>query len=359
MKKLIILTLILISIGFETSAQGIDPQLSLFNDQPTYMNPALVGNFDYKWRVNTSYRDQYSSISTPYRTIATSFDINLPINAWAGNIWGFGLSVFQDAQSDVAYTSTNFNASFSIGQYLDPRENHSLSVGFLGGYGQRAIDYSNLNYWDSQWVGTGFQLGRPTGEPFNNDVRGYADLSTGLQYTYNGEGLVDVRAGLAMQHFNRPEIGLYRDGQGFQMDRQFGIHADMEYRFNRDSRFYIRPSAYYTIQGEINNMIIGNDFVFMFNEPTRTTGKRKEYSMTLGVFHRAGFALKEPAAKDAIATIKLNLAGFTFGSAYDFNIGSNSSLTGYQGALEVFVSYKAGFKKGSVNGYQRFKTGKL
>ncbi|MDP4764145.1 MAG: hypothetical protein NWR97_10820, partial [Salibacteraceae bacterium] len=137
-----------------------------------------------------------------------------------------------------------------------------------------------------------------------------------------------------------------------------GLHTDFEYRFNRDSRFYIRPSGYATIQGQITNAIVGNDFVFMFNEPTRTTGKRKEYSMTLGVFHRLGLQ-KNGTSKDAIATIKLNLAGFTFGTAYDASIGSQRVLTNYQGALEVFVCYKAGFQKGSVNGYQKFKTGRL
>jgi type IX secretion system PorP/SprF family membrane protein len=357
MKNIIFTISIFMLLSISSSAQGIDPQLSLFNDQPTYMNSALSGNYDYKWRVSTSVRDQYRSIATSFKTYATNFDINLPINAWAGNIWGFGLNVFQDVQSDAAYRSTNAILNFSVGQYLDPRKEHSLSVGFSGGFGQRAIDYSNL-YWDNQWVGEGFQLGRPTGESLNGDVRGYADLGTGLQYSYNGSGLWNARAGFAMQHYNTPEVGLYRDGQGFEMSRKFGLHADFEYRFNRDSRFYIRPSGYATIQGQITNAIVGNDFVFMFNEPTRTTGKRKEYSMTLGAFHRLGLTKNSPA-KDAIATVKLNLAGFTFGTAYDFSIGSLRNLTGYQGALEVFVCYKAGFQKGSVNGYSKYKKGKL
>lgn len=329
-------------------AQGLDPQFSMYKDQASFMNPALVGNFNHKYQFDLSARDQTTSIATPYRTRVASFEMNLPVNIWQGNIIGIGVNVFQDAQSDASYTSNALRASFSIGQYLDPREEHNISVGFQGGYGQRAIDYSNV-YWNNQWVGEGFQLGKPTGEPLVGDVRGYADLSTGLQYTYRGDGLVDARFGIAMQHLNTPEVGLYRDGEGFQMSRRYGIHADMEYRFNSYSKFYVRPSAYFTNQGTVNNLIFGNDFVFMFNEATRTTGERKEYSMSLGLYHRL--------QKDVIGVIKLNLAGFSFGAAYDANVGYQRITTAYQGALEIFISYKAGFKKGSVNGYHRYKTG--
>jgi hypothetical protein len=106
-----------------------------------------------------------------------------------------------------------------------------------------------------------------------------------------------------------------------------------------------------TRQGKTNNVILGNDFVFYFNEPTRTTGKRKEYSMSLGLFHRV--------QKDMIATLMLNLAGFSFGTSYDVSVGNINRLNGYQGAWEVFVGYKAGFRKGSNSRYMPNKKGRL
>ena len=113
----------------------------------------------------------------------------------------------------------------------------------------------------------------------------------------------------------------------------------------------LRPAFMITRQGKTNNIIFGNDFVFYFNEPTRTTGKRKEYSMSLGLHHRL--------AKDVIGSIMLNLAGFTFGASYDASIGSINRLNGYESAWEVMFGYRAGFRKGSNSRYMPHRKGKL
>lgn len=352
MKKLFY-TAILLAFGASAAAQGYDPLISLYKYQPLNINPALTGNMDAKWRMSLAYRDQWQIIHRPYRDFMGSFDINLPINAWNGNIWGFGINVVNDDQGDAKLVNRRYNLSFSLGQYLDPRQEHSLSVGFQGGLGQRAINYDNV-YWDNQWAGQGFALYLDPGEPLISDVKSYLDLSTGIQYSYSGDGLVDINGGLSMYHFNTPDVGLFNDTANTELQQRNNVHFEMVHRIRKNSMFATKPSFLYSRQHDRGNLIVGNQFMFLFNEGTRTTGKRSEASMSLGLFGRFG-----KASTDVIGSMILEIAGFTFGAAYDIPVGTISQVTGAQGAFELMIGYRSGYRRGLFNSYSRFKKGKL
>ncbi|MEQ9186642.1 MAG: PorP/SprF family type IX secretion system membrane protein [Cryomorphaceae bacterium] len=328
---------------------GLDPEFSTYYRHTLNTNPALAGQADTKWQVQTTVREQYWVVSQPYRSGQFSFDINLPINAWSGNIWGAGISVIYDDQGDTRLRTNGIAFDLAVGQYLDPREQHSLSVGFQGGLVQRSIAYTDV-YWNNQWVTDGFNLRRSSGETLPGEAQSYLDISTGFQYSYDGD-LVDMTAGYAAFHANRPDASLYIDSADYGLPVRHTLHWTMEHRIKKDNMMSLNPSLLITRQGKTNNIIFGNDFVFYFNEPTRVTGKRKEYSMSLGVHHRL--------AKDMIGTIMLNLAGFTFGGAYDISINNINRINGYMGAWEVYIGYRAGFRKGSNSRYMPNRKGKL
>ncbi|NCG30184.1 MAG: hypothetical protein GWP27_06905 [Bacteroidetes bacterium] len=329
--------------------QGSDPHLSMQNYQSLNLNPALTGNMETKFRWQNSYREQYAVISRPYRTYSSALDFNLPINAWGGNIWGFGLNAIQDDQGDANLVNTRINVSLAVGQYLDPREEHSLSVGFQGGLGQRAIKYDNV-YWNSQWVGSGFALYKNPNEPLIEATKQYLDMSTGIQYQFNGSVNADFGTGISMYHFNRPDNSLYLDTNNVQLDRRINWHTNAEFRIRDGSMFATRPSFVFTKQGKVNLFMVGNEFVFFFSEPTRTTGEKKEYSMSLGLHHRW--------LTDMIGSIMFNLGGLQIGASYDVTLGNINKLNGYQGAYEVFIGYRGGYRKGSRNRYSPFRKGK-
>jgi len=350
MRNIVYILLVAIALPFSGNGQGLDPQLSLYSVQPLNMNPALTGNLDHKWQFQVSSREQAYTISQPYRTAALNLDINLPINAWAGNIWGVGFNVVNDDQGDARLLSRRYNLSFALGQYLDARQQHSVSVGFQGGLGQRGIDYTE-GYWNNQWADEGFRLDKDPNEPLIGELKNYGDLSTGIQYSYRSGNLMDITTGVGIYHVNTPDISFYKDTNISELSRRYTVHGMMENRLKKDNLFAMRPSFYFTRQGKVNNLIFGNDFVFYFNEPTRTTGKRKEYSMSLGLYHRWG--------SDLIGSMIFNLAGISFGASYDVTLNNLNALNGYEGAYEVFLGYRAGYRKGSNNKYQRHKKGKL
>ena len=330
--------------------QALDPILSMWDQQPMALNPALTGNQPYKWRAALNYREVYYSVARPYRTNAVSFDINLPINVWSGNIWGFGLSILNDDVGESQLMNRRYNVSLGLGQYLDARQMHSLSVGFQAGLGQRGIVYDNV-YWDNQWVGEGFQTSLNPNEPLNNDVQSYADLSTGVQYQYHDNRLIDITAGIALFHFNQPDASLLSEFESQNLERKWNAHFQMQHRIQENGSVALRPSVLFTRQGNFDILMFGNDFRFIISEGTRTTGKRRAASIDLGVHHRWG--------TDMIGRVIFNLAGLQFGASYDIAIGNVSNVSGNIIGPEFFIGYRAGFKKGLFNQYNRWNKGKL
>lgn len=334
-----------------------DPHLSMYQFQPLSLNPALTGNMDSKWRMSAVYREQGYTVHRPYRTFKGSLDFNLPINAWNGNIWGFGISVLNDDQGDLYLTNRRINFNFSLGQYLDAQMKHSISVGFQGGLGTRAIDYTD-GYWDRQWVGEGFQVDAPSGEPEVIDVRGYADLGTGVQYTYYSGDLVEFYAGVSSYHINRPDVGFYADTASTLLQRRNNVHVQFVHRIRDNSMFAFKPSAVYSRQAQRANLMVGTDLQFLFNEGTRTTGKRNESSISFGLFGR--MAMPETGTVfDFIGMMSMEFAGFTFGAGYDVPLGTFNSVNGYEGAFEFMLGYRAGYRRGLYNKYSPKRKGKL
>src|SRR5262245_38456566 len=55
-----------------------DVGFSQFYDQPLLRNPALAGFFDGDMRFTASYRNQWQSVTTPYRTFGLGTEFKLP-----------------------------------------------------------------------------------------------------------------------------------------------------------------------------------------------------------------------------------------------------------------------------------------
>lgn len=362
MKRILLYTAVFTLLGISnTMAQqygGLyDPMLTMYGFQPQNINPALIGNQNHKWKITALYREQGYTVHEPFRTTSASFDMNAPINAWSGNIWGFGISGLNDMQGDAFMRNTNVMGTMSIGQYLDPRLTHSISIGFQGGYAMRAIDYTEA-YWGTQWVGEGFDTEVDAGEPLISDVRGYFDLNTGIQYSYYSGDLIEFTGGIGIYHVNRPDVGLYLDSANTLLSRRGNIHLDFVHRIRDNGMFALRPSLLYSRQAQRGNLRVGTAFQFLFNEGTRTTGKRNESSISFGLYGRA--ALPEKGSSfDVLGTISMEFAGFSFGAGYDVPVGTFNSINGYEGAFEFMLSYRAGYRRGLYNKYSPNRKGRL
>ena len=76
---------LVVLLSAKTKAQ--DFHLSQYDAAPLFLNPALVGQFEGKYRVHGHYRTQWGSLSSKsYKTAAISFDMPFDKFAFGGQI---------------------------------------------------------------------------------------------------------------------------------------------------------------------------------------------------------------------------------------------------------------------------------
>jgi len=111
-------TICLLFITVAKTVAQTDPHFTQQYTFPMYVNPALAGSSDGDYRVSGIFRNQWSSISNPYRTIGLSFDartnknVALGVNALNQSAGDGGFNYFTTSFS-FAYTGVKFGNNLS------------------------------------------------------------------------------------------------------------------------------------------------------------------------------------------------------------------------------------------------------
>ena len=132
-------TLCLIWMVCNANAQDI--HFSQFYAAPITLNPAMTGLMNGNYRGTAIYRDQWRSVSSPYVTIGTAFDINLFKGKWENDYFGLGLMFTDDFAGSSSFTSMQMMFFFSLSQ--DYRYTQ-ISIGIQGGISQKSINLPTL-----------------------------------------------------------------------------------------------------------------------------------------------------------------------------------------------------------------------
>jgi len=84
-----------------------DIGFSQFYDQPLLRNPALAGIFNGDVRFSASYRNQWQSVTVPYRTFGVSSEIKFPLQVMNLNVTStLGLEIFRDVAGTSQFSTT-------------------------------------------------------------------------------------------------------------------------------------------------------------------------------------------------------------------------------------------------------------
>ena len=126
---------------FKADAQGV--HYSQFANVPQFVNPALAGMANEKFRFGLNYRNQWRSVTTPFVTQTVWMDFNTPF-LYYGDQFGGGLLIINDRSGDAALNVLNISGAFNYQKKLDHFQRHSISAGIQGAYGQRGIDLNVL-----------------------------------------------------------------------------------------------------------------------------------------------------------------------------------------------------------------------
>src|ERR1700750_617548 len=100
MKKTLLASLLLFLMAHTAMSQDI--HYSQFYYSPFTFNPALTGSMDGTYRFGGIYKNQWSSISSPfvYSTPSISGDVKLFSGGFNNNYLGVGLMLINDRSGD-------------------------------------------------------------------------------------------------------------------------------------------------------------------------------------------------------------------------------------------------------------------
>ena len=336
MKKLILISSIVLGSGL-ANAQSTEPVMTQFYNTPLQVNPANAGLFAGRARIITNFKRQWESIGQPFQTIAASGDFQVAREVTGGDFFGVGIDVVQDkaGMSNLSNLSANLSASFT--KAFDRQLTHFVSVGLQGGYGQKSISTSSVN-WGNQWTNSGFDPSLISPDQSMDESVGFFDIGAGVNYFYSQRGdKLKMYLGVAGYHLSKPKISFLGNDE-YVLERKFNVNGGLYARFGRSSNFSMYPNFIYSWQGKANSLVYGFDFEYRISGGSRSTGTRKYTSVALGIYNRW---------KETIApVVKLHKAGFSLCISYDFEIGNITRVTNGQGGMEIALKYRVGFRSG-------------
>ena len=317
-------------VSLHSKAQ--DPHFSQYRMTPLMVNPGNAG-FNYNMRATANYRQQWKSVASPFSTSAFSFDMNTSKKKNNRGSIGVGLQFLNDKAGDAKMGMTQGNINVSGILQLD--EKSKLSVGLMGGFGQRTINYAALR-WENQYQNGAFDANNTTGENLGSNSTTYMDAGAGFVWQYGKDpgyitqnNGVKVNFGASVYHFGLPSTS-YFGSSTEKMNTKFIAHGSLELGKENTNLTFI-PEFYFVQQGSQREILVGNVFRYLINEGSHFTGFSQSSAIYLGINYRV---------KDALITsVMLEYANYSVGFSYDFNMSSLMTSSNSRGGFEIALRF--------------------
>lgn len=302
---------------FTTVAQT-DPHFTQHYTFPMYLNPALTGSADGDYRVSAIFRDQWGSISNPYRTMGASFDARTNKNV------ALGINLLNQSAGDGGFNYLTTSASFAYtGVKFGKDLNHHIVMAIQGGIINRQVNSSKFK-WGEQWNPiTGYSASQPTTETFSQTSSTVLDIGAGILYFDAAAGKkINAFGGFSAYHLNKPKdpIITLQSNELNTIPVRYALHGGISYNLSERTR--IVPHVLYMRQGTASEGMVG--VYGQINVDADT-------DFMLGAYYRG---------KDALAPyVGLDYKNFVIGLSYDANTSKLGSMTKNVNAFELSLSY--------------------
>lgn len=310
-----------------------DLHFSQFFAAPLLVNPANTGSFTGAWRIGLNYRDQWGSVTIPYRTYDVYTDGAIQPKG-AKNRLGIGAYVANDVAGDGELTTTKAIASAAYQISLAEDNSYKLSVGISGGIVQKRFDLNKLVF-DSQWDGYGFDNTLPNMENGVADKLDYLDFSVGGMITASPYARERYYLGIAAHHITQPDESFYGN------ENTIGVRTTVTTGafFPLNNSMSLNPQLYYSEQKHAREIILGTNASFPLGDKNAEGIK----TFIAGIWYRYADA--------AWLMMGVSLANFTFSASYDFNFSGLTPASNTFGGLELALVYTLaqGNKKDPLN----------
>ena len=181
---------------------------------PMNINPALLGTQSHLM-AGIQHRSQWRNLDSPYRANTLSVVNPITLPQAIHQTGGIGLSLVDESVGThrmYGSLSVQLGAAYNIG--LDRKQHQLLSFGLQGGFTQRKVDHTQLQ-WGSQYdpmIGYNPEIAPSVGLP--NDQISFASFGAGLVYYYNPARelllyQVSGFSGFSVTNLNRPNSSFY------------------------------------------------------------------------------------------------------------------------------------------------------
>ena len=305
---------------FAFGGWGQDAFQSQYWTQPTLVNPAQTGLIESGYRAATSYRSQWASVHSPFKTAVASFDTRLKSG---GSYLGVGGFVRDDRIETANYSI--FEVSGQSAYHLQVGRKNYLSLGLSVGYRRHSISFEGLA-WDSQYNGVGFDPTIDSGELFAGAAKGTIDAAFGMNYRHIGRSRYDI--GYAAWHYFQNQ-GLLTGGNDRLILRQQVVFAwyqnleDIELVY--DFLGGVQGGAQMLTAGARGYYKIGSDSRYTTASTSNSVMGGIHYRWADAIVVSAGFRYKR---------------SLTFSAGYDITMSNLNSTNQSRGAWELALMWE-------------------
>jgi type IX secretion system PorP/SprF family membrane protein len=330
MNRIILLLITCLSL---TQLSGQDIHFSQFFNTPLIVNPALTGVFGGDQRAMIIYRNQWSSVATPYQTYGASFDTRMFDKRNSNFSLGTGLGIYKDVAGDAGFGITT--VALSLSGIIQINDKQHITAGVQGGFEQRSINNTAL-IWDSQYDGSGYNSALSSQETvdYNKGISN-GDLNVGLAWVYSESkksiitnDIFYLRFDGVYQHLTKQSLDY--GGATDQMYSKMSFHGESNLSLKSTNTSF-RPSFMYQKQGPSQEVLIGTLIRYTFGHDSKYTGLMNQTALFIGIHTRIGDAI--------IPSVGYEIANWKLTFSYDANVSELSSASGGVGGFEVSLIF--------------------
>ncbi len=326
-KKILLVMLLLNQICFGQ----VDIHFSQFYETSIMRNPGLTGVFADDYKLSCFYRNQWSSVSTPYSTYLFNGETKLPLGTNVDDFVSFGLLSFSDRAGTAGQRITGAYPTVSYNKSVNPDLNSYLSLGICGMYSQYSFDPGKVTFNNQYQNGT-LNSSLPSMENIVGNKISFWNLGAGLNFnsSTNPDNNVVYCIGISGYNLTERPISYLRSGNAI-LNFRTNLNAALAIALREDIQIQFHGN--YVRQSEFNE--ICGAFLWSWSNVDRSNGS--DFTLTLGGIYRYN---------DAIAPlVKLKFQRLAVSASYDVNTSTFRPATNLQGGVELSVSISGDFRR--------------
>lgn len=324
MKQLLKLKLLLFFLLVIKFASSQDINFSQFYEIPLLRNPALAGIFSGDYRITSAYRNQWQSVTVPYRTLALGMEYKRPIGANSNDFITLGLQATNDIAGDSRLRRIQIFPVLNYHKSLNSEKDTYLSAGIMGGPVMQRFDPSQLAF-DDQFVNGSYSSSNPTKQVFTNTGFTYWDIAAGLNFSSVAGENTRYYIGAGLFHFTKPKVAFQKQ-YDIVLNPKIVVNAGFSKPLSDVNKLIVY--ADYFMQGGARQiqggLLLSHDFL--------GNSEDQKIALSGGLFYRLKDAL--------VPVIKLDYNKIGIGFNYDVNVSKLKTASQMRGSYEVTISYK-------------------